>query len=72
MHCYQAFLCYWDGYHLKKYNELIQLRWYRPTPPAHGLTLFVSANVKSELCSVADIRGVGKPSLENLWSLEVI
>ena len=21
MHCYQAFLCYWDGYHLKKYNE---------------------------------------------------
>jgi len=21
MHCYQAFLCYWDGYHLKKYSE---------------------------------------------------
>jgi len=21
MHCYQAFLCYWDGYHLKKFNE---------------------------------------------------
>jgi len=21
MHCYQAFLCYWDGYHLKKCSE---------------------------------------------------
>jgi len=35
-------------------------------------TLFVSANVKSELCCIADVCGIGKPSLENLWSLEVI
>ena len=41
----------------------------------HGECFIQGSSVyhtESELCNVADIRGVGKPSLENLWSLEVI
>ena len=35
-------------------------------------TLFVSADVKQDLYCLTDTHGMGKPSLENLWSLEAI
>jgi len=37
MHCYQAFLCYWDGYHLKKYNEPYSAQMV-PTDPSGSWT----------------------------------
>ena len=35
-------------------------------------TLFVSADVKQDLCCLTDTHGMVKPSLKNLWSLEAI
>ena len=37
MHCYQAFLCYWDGYHLIKYNEPYSAQMV-PTDPSGSCT----------------------------------
>ena len=37
MHCYHAFLCHWDGYLLKKHNELYTDQMVPIDPLAHGL-----------------------------------
>jgi len=44
MHCYQAFLCYWDGYHVKKYNEPYSAQMV-PTDPFGSWTSSVGVTV---------------------------
>ena len=59
MHCYQAFLCYWDGYHLKKYNEPYSAQMV-PTDPSGSWTRMAVFNLKLLIVKVGKIGCVWK------------
>ena len=53
MHCYQAFLCYWDGYRLKKCSEPYSAQMV-PNDPSSSWTISVESPwTNSQILSTA-------------------